>query len=213
MSKLRVNNFAISIDGYGAGPDQSQQNPLGKRGTELHEWFYGTRTFQTMFGKGTGSTGIDDEFAAFGMSNLGAWILGRNMFAPTRGDWQYDNWKGWWGTNPPYHVPAFVLTHYAREPLEMDGGTTFYFVTDGIESALRQARAAAGDKDVRVGGGANVIRQYLQAELIDSLHLVQSPILLGSGESLFQGLDFPALGYSVKETEPSPHAMHIVLER
>ena len=213
MSKLRVDNFAISLDGYGAGPDQSLQNPLGKGGTDLHQWFYGTRTFQRLFGNGDGSTGIDDDFAARGMSNLGAWILGRNMFAPTRGPWQDDNWKGWWGPNPPYHVPVFVLTHHAREPLVMEGGTTFYFVTDGIESALQQARAAAGDKDVRIGGGTSSIRQYLQAGLIDRLHLVQSPVLLGSGESLLQGLDLPALGYTVKEAVPSPHAMHLVLTK
>jgi dihydrofolate reductase len=213
MTRLRVDNFAISLDGYGAGPDQSLQNPLGKRGEELHRWFYGTRTFQTMFGNGEGSAGIDDQFAARGMSNVGAWILGRNMFTPSRGAWPDDGWKGWWGANPPYHVPVFVVTHHARKPLEMEGGTTFYFVTDGIESALRQARAAAGDKDVRVGGGTNLIRQYLQAGLIDSMHLVQSPTLLGGGENLLQGLDLLALGYSVKEAVPSPHAMHVVMEK
>lgn len=213
MSKLRVDNFAISLDGYGAGPDQSLQDPLGKGGTGLHGWFYGMRTFQRMFGNGEGSTGIDDEFAARGMSNVGAWILGRNMFAPTRGAWRDDNWKGWWGPNPPYHVPVFVLTQHARKPLEMEGGTTFYFVTNGIESALRQARAAAGAQDVRVGGGVDIIRQYLQARLIDSLHLVQSPVLLGGGQNLLKGIDLPALGYAVKEAVPSPHAMHLVLAK
>ncbi len=213
MGQLRVDNFAISMDGYGAGPDQSLQDPLGKGGTGLHKWFYGTRTFANMFGNGEGSTGIDNDFAERGMSNVGAWILGRNMFATSRGPWPDDNWKGWWGPNPPYHVPVFVLTHYARPPLEMEGGTTFHFVTDGIESALRQARAAAGAKDVRVGGGTNLIRQYLQAQLIDVLHLVQSPILLGSGENLLRDLDLTALGYTVKEAVPSPHAMHMVLSR
>jgi dihydrofolate reductase len=213
MSKLRVDNFAISIDGYGAGPDQSLENPLGKGGEDLHRWFYDTRTFQRMFGNGEGRTDIDDDFAARGMSNLGAWILGRNMFSPMRGAWPDDNWKGWWGSNPPYHVPVFVLTHHAREPLVMEGGTTFYFVTDGIESALRQARAAAGGKDVRVGGGVNVIRQYLQAGLIDSMHLVQSKALLGSGEHLLQGLNLPALGFKIQEAVTSQHAMHVVLEK
>jgi dihydrofolate reductase len=213
MSKLRVDNFAISIDGYGAGPDQSLENPLGKGGEDLHRWFYDTRTFQRMFGNGEGRTDIDDDFAARGMSNLGAWILGRNMFSPMRGAWPDDNWKGWWGSNPPYHVPVFVLTHHARWPLVMEGGTTFYFVTDGIESALRQARAAAGGKDVRVGGGVNVIRQYLQAGLIDSMHLVQSKALLGSGEHLLQGLNLPALGFKIQEAVTSQHAMHVVLEK
>ena len=213
MSKLRVDNFAISLDGYGAGPDQSLQNPLGKGGTDLHNWFYGTQTFQKMFGNGVGSTGIDDEFAARGMSNVGAWILGRNMFSLSRGPWTDDGWKGWWGANPPYHVPVFILTHHARAPLVMEGGTTFYFVTGGIESALQQARAAAGEKDVRIGGGVNVVRQYLQAGHIDSLHLVQSSAVLGGGEHLLQGINMKALGYTVKESVTSPHALHVVLAK
>jgi len=213
MSKVRVAAFGVSLDGYGAGPDQSLDNPLGRRGAELHEWFYPTRTFQRLYGKAEGATGIDEDFAARAMDGLGAWILGRNMFGPVRGPWPDDSWKGWWGEEPPYHVPVFVLTHYARPPLEMKGGTTFHFVTDGIRAALDRAREAAGDKDVRIGGGAETIRQYLETGLIDEMHLAIAPILLGRGEPLFAGLDLPALGYEVTEHVPSEAATHVVLTR
>jgi len=213
MSKVRVAAFGVSLDGYGAGPDQSLDNPLGRRGAELHEWFYPTRTFQRLYGKAEGATGIDEDFAARAMDGLGAWILGRNMFGPVRGPWPDDSWKGWWGEEPPYHVPVFVLTHHPRPPLEMKGGTTFHFVTDGIEAALERARAAAGERDVRIGGGAATIRQYLAAGLIDELHLAIAPILLGRGERLFEDLDLPALGLEVTEHAPSEKATHVVLTR
>ena len=214
MPKLRVHAFAISLDGYGAGPDQDLDNPLGRGGTALHEWFYPTRTFQRMlFGRDEGTTGIDDDFAARGLENIGAWILGRNMFGPVRGPWPDDSWRGWWGENPPYNGPVFVLTHHARPPLEMEGGTVFHFVTDGIEAALARARQAAGGRDVRVGGGAATIRQYLAARLIDRMHVVVSPVLLGAGELLFTGLDMPRLGYAVTEHVPSQKATHIVLTK
>jgi dihydrofolate reductase len=211
MTKLRVNAFSVSIDGFGAGPHQGLDNPLGVGGESLHNWLFPTRTFQTMYGKGEGTTGIDDEFAARAMTNLGAWILGRNMFGPIRGPWPDDKWKGWWGDNPPYHVPVFVLTHHARAPVTMAGGTTFHFVTDGINAALKRAREAAGGKDIRIGGGAAVIRQYLDAGLIDEMHLAISPVLLGAGEPLFRDIDLPALGYNVTEHVPAEAAMHVVL--
>ncbi|MCZ7656374.1 MAG: dihydrofolate reductase family protein [Xanthobacteraceae bacterium] len=213
MSRLRVAAFAVSLDGYGAGPAQDLDNPLGRRGTRLHEWFYPTRTFRRMFGGEEGTTGIDDDFAVQSMENIGAWILGRNMFGPVRGPWPDESWRGWWGENPPYHVPAFVLTHHPRPPLEMQGGTVFHFVTDGIEAALARARAAAGDRDVRVGGGPATIRQYLSARLVDELHLVVAPVLLGAGEPLFAGFDLPALGYEVVRQVPSEAALHVVLAR
>jgi dihydrofolate reductase len=213
MSKLRVHAFTISLDGYGAGPDQSLKNPLGVGGEELHEWFIPTRTFQKYYGKDSGTTGIDDDFAARAVENLGAWILGRNMFGPVRGPWPDDQWKGWWGDNPPYRVPVFVLTHHARAPVTMEGGTTFHFVTDGIEAALERAREAAGGKDVRVGGGAATVRQYLQAGLVDEMHVAISPLLLGSGESLFAGLDLPALGYERTEHVPTEKATHVVIKK
>ncbi len=213
MSKLRVNNFAISLDGYGAGPNQDRDNPLGVGGEALHEWFFPTRTFRQMFGQSDGETGIDDDFAARGMANLGAWILGRNMFGPVRGEWPDDSWKGWWGDNPPYHVPVFVLTQHAREPIAMEGGTTFHFVTEGIHAALDRARAAADGRDVRIGGGAATIRQYLTAGLIDEMHIVISPVLLGAGEHLFSGIDLPRLGYRCTEHVPSPKATHVVLSK
>lgn len=213
MSKLRVACFAISLDGYGAGPRQSLENPLGEGGMGLHQWFFPTKTFQaTVLGKDGGETGLDDDFARRGMENLGAWILGRNMFSPGRGAWD-ETWKGWWGDNPPYHVPVFVLTHHAREPIEMEGGTVFHFVTGGIDEALMRAKDAAGAKDVRIGGGAATIRQYVQARLVDELHLVVSPVLLGSGEHLLSGLDLVALGYRVAEQAMSNSAMHVRLER
>jgi dihydrofolate reductase len=213
MGRIRVSAFAVSIDGFGAGPDQSLEHPLGRRGNELHEWFYPTRTFQRMQGKDSGATGTDEEFAARSMANVGAWILGRNMFGPVRGPWPDETWRGWWGENPPYHVPTFVLTHHERPPLAMEGGTVFHFVTGGIGEALDRARDAAGDKDVRIGGGADTIRQYLAGRLVDELHLVVAPILLGAGEPLFAGLDLPALGYQVSEQVAGERAMHVLLTR
>lgn len=213
MSRLSVRAFAISIDGYGAGPDQSVKDPLGVGGEALHEWFFPTRTFRRMSGKEDGETGIDEDFAARSFENVGAWIMGRNMFSPSRGPWPDDGWKGWWGDNPPYHVPVFVLTHHARAPITMQGGTTFHFVTDGIESALAQARAAAGGKDIRIGGGVTTVRQYLRARLIDEMHVAISPLLLGRGESLFAGIDLPALGYACTEHVSSPAAMHLTIAK
>ena len=213
MAKLRVSAFGLSIDGFGAGPDQSLDNPLGVGGEGLHNWFFPTRTFQKMFGGGEGTTGVDDEFATQAMSNLGAWILGRNMFGPIRGPWPDDNWKGWWGEEPPYHTPVFVLTHHPRPPLPMKGGTTFHFVTDGIHDALERAKAAAHGKDIRVGGGAATIRQYLRAGLIDEMHLAISPVLLGSGEKLLDGIDLPAQGFSCAKHVTTPNAMHLVLTK
>ena len=213
MSKLRVHAFAISLDGYGAGPDQGLDHPLGKGGAGLHEWFYPTRTFQRMFGKDQGTTGVDDEFAARGFAGIGAWILGRNMFGPVRGPWPDKSWKGWWGKNPPYHVPVYVLTHHPRPSVEMEGGTVFHFVTDGIDDALERAREAARGKDVRVGGGATVIRQYLNARLIDRMHVVVSPVLLGGGEALFADIDLPSLGYGVTEHVVSEKAAHMVIAK
>ena len=214
MSRLRVNCFTISLDGYGAGPDQDEQNPLGTGGMDLHQWFRPTRTFQAMLGDASkGTTGIDEDFARKGTEQVGAWILGRNMFGPIRGDWPDEAWRGWWGDSPPYHVPVFVLTHYARKPLEMAGGTTFHFVTGGSEEALRRAREAAGSLDVRVGGGVETIRQYLRAQQIDDMHLAISPVLLGSGEHLLHGLNLAALGYRVTGHVPSEKATHVTIER
>jgi dihydrofolate reductase len=213
MPKLRVHAFSISLDGYGAGPDQSPASPLGVGGESLHTWFVGTRTFQQVFGRKGGTTGVDDDFAARGFANIGAEIMGRNMFGPIRGPWPDDAWKGWWGDNPPYHCPVFVLTHHARAPLEMDGGTTFHFVTDGIHAALDRAREAAGDRDIRLGGGVATIRQYLSEGLVDEMHLAISPVLLGSGEHLLGGIDMPKLGYACAEHVPTPKATHVVLKR
>jgi dihydrofolate reductase len=213
MSKLRVNCFALSLDGYGAGPRQSRDNPLGVVGEALHKWLTQTRTFKSMFGGKEGTTGVDDDFARRGTENLGAWILGRNMFSPIRGAWPDEEWKGWWGKNPPYHVPVFVLTHHPRRSFEMEGGTTFHFVTEGIEEALRRAKEAAGSKDIRVGGGVETIRQYLRARLVDEMHFAITPVLLGSGEHLMSGLDLPGLGYRITEQVPSEGALHVVLER
>jgi dihydrofolate reductase len=213
MSKVKVACFGMSVDGFGAGPRQSLDNPLGVGGPSLMQWFFPTRTFQRMHGGGEGETGVDEDFAARSFVDVGAWILGRNMFGPVRGPWPDDAWKGWWGDEPPYHVPAFVLTHHAREPLEMQGGTTFHFVTEGIHAALDAARKAAGDRDVRIGGGVATVRQYLQAGLVDELHLALSPTLLGQGEALLSGLDLPALGFSCTEHRASAHAMHVVLSR
>lgn len=211
MSKVKVAAFSISLDGYGAGVDQSLENPLGVRGGELHEWIYPTKMFHQMQGKEGGSEGVDNDFAMKSFDNLGAWILGRNMFGPIRGPWPDGEWKGWWGDTPPYHVPVFVLTNYEREPLEMKGGTTFYFVTDGIESALDKARKAANGKDIRIGGGASTIRQVLQAGQMDEMHLAMSPVLLGKGEHLFSGMDLPKLGFKSPEMTHGEKAIHVKL--
>jgi dihydrofolate reductase len=213
MTKLRVHSFSISIDGYGAGPNQDLDNPLGVGGVALHEWVFATRTFQKMFGSEGGATGVDDDLAARGFSNIGAWIIGRNMFGPIRGAWPDAQWKGWWGENPPYHVPVFVLSHYPRESIEMAGGTTFHFVTDGIQTALKRAKESANGQDVRLGGGVATIQQYLRAGLIDEIHLALAPALLGSGEHLFAGLDAVALGYRCSEHVSTAHAAHFVLTR
>ena len=213
MARVRVAGFSVSLDGFGAGPEQSLHDPLGKRGKELHNWFFGTRTFRSMFGDGGGSDGVDERFAHRSMDGFGAFILGRNMFGPVRGDWPDDSWKGWWGDNPPYHAPTFILTHHPHAPIVMEGGTTFHFVTDGIHAALGRAREAAGAQDVKIGGGVSTVRQYLQAGLIDDLHVAFSPVLLGRGEALFAGLDLPALGYRVVESTPTELATHVVFGR
>jgi dihydrofolate reductase len=212
--QLRVQSFALSLDGYGAGPNQDLQNPLGVRGPELMEWFFQTEVWKRMHGlPGEGEKGIDNGFAERGFQNIGAWILGRNMFGPVRGPWPDESWKGWWGDEPPYHVPVFVLTHHARRPLEMAGGTVFHFVTDGIRAALERARAAAGGRDVRLGGGAATIRQYLQGGLIDEMHLALRPVLLGAGEHLMGGLDLRSLGYECAEWVAGERAVHAVLRK
>jgi dihydrofolate reductase len=213
MSKLRVNCFSVSLDGFGAGPNQSLNEPLGVGGEALHEWIIPTRTFQALSGKSEGTTGPDNDFAARGFENAGAWILGRNMFGPVRGEWPDDSWKGWWGDNPPYHTDVFVLTHHARKPIEMEGGTTFHFVTDGIQSALDKAKAAAKGKDVRLGGGSAAIRQYLQAGLVDEMHIAVSPVLLGSGEHLLNGINLLALGFARTEYVHTASAAHYVLTK
>jgi dihydrofolate reductase len=211
MAKVRVSGFSLSLDGFGAGPEQSLNDPMGKRGMELHQWALGTQTFQAMFGKGGGSTGVDNTYAARAMSGFGAFILGRNMFGPVRGDWPDDSWKGWWGNNPPYHTPTFILTHYARDPIVMEGGTTFHFVTEGIEAALEKARMAAGEQDVKIGGGVSTVRQYLQAGLIDELHVAVAPVVLGRGEAMFRDIDLPGLGFRVTEHVATEFATHVVL--
>ena len=212
-TKVRVASFSISLDGYGAAADQSLDNPMGVGGLAMHGWAFETKTFRTMFGKEGGGTGVDEEFAARGFENIGAWILGRNMFGPVRGSWGDESWKGWWGDTPPYHVPVFVLTHYERPPLEMKGGTTFYFVTDGIEEAAKRAAAAAGGKDVRIGGGVSTAQQYLKAGEIDEMHLVMSPVLLGAGEKFFGSLDLVKMGFRVARHVMSERVMHVVMER
>jgi dihydrofolate reductase len=213
MPKLRVQSFAISLDGYGAGPNQDLQNPLGVRGPELMDWFFPTRLWRQMQGMGEGEAGVDNRMAEKGFNGIGAWILGRNLFGPVRGPWPDGSWKGWWGDEPPYHTPVFVLTHHPRAPLTMAGGTEFRFVTEGIHAALDQAKAAAGNLDVRVGGGVSTVRQYLSAGLIDELHLAVRPVLLGKGESLFQGLDLPALGYECAESIAGERATHMILRK
>jgi dihydrofolate reductase len=214
MPKLRVESFTISLDGFGAGPDQDINNPLGVGGASLHAWAIPTRTFQkNLFGNVDGETGIDEDFAARGFENIGAWILGRNMFGPVRGPWPDESWRGWWGENPVYRAPVFVLTNHARAPLVMEGGTTFHFVTEGIAVALARASDAAEGKDVRVGGGVNVIQQYLRQRLIDEMHIAISPVLLGSGERLFAGVNLPALGYACTKHQSTALATHVVLTR
>lgn len=221
MSKLRVNALGISVDGFSAGPDQSLENPMGVGGMALHQWVLGTRTFQRLhadfagplIGDQPGRVDADDAFAARGFENIGAWILGRNMFGPVRGPWVDETWKGWWGTNPPYHVPVFVLTHHARAPITMEGGTVFHFVVDGPEAALERARQAAGGKDVRLGGGAATIRQFLSAGLVDELHLAIAPVVLGRGEPLLAGIDLARLGYRCTEHVATANALHVVLAR
>lgn len=213
MTKLVVKSFAVSLDGYGAGPAQSLDHPLGVRGPELMQWFFPTRTWRAMQGLEGGETGVDDGFAAQGMRGNGAWILGRNMFGPVRGPWPDEDWKGWWGEEPPYRVPVFVLTHHARAPLPMKGGTVFHFVTGGIHAALERARDAAGGLDVRLGGGVATVRQYLRAGLVDELHLAVSPVLLGRGESLFRDLDLHELGYACDKTVAGERATHVIVRR
>jgi dihydrofolate reductase len=214
MTKLRVESFAISLDGYGAGPGQSLEHPLGVGGESLHEWAFATRTFQKrVLGTDGGATGTDDDFVARGFRNVGAWILGRNMFGPLRGPWSDDTWKGWWGDDPPYHTPVFVLTHHARASIRMDGGTTFHFVTDGIHEALERARKAANGQDVRLGGGVATIKQYVRARLIDEMHIAIAPILLGSGENLLADIDLPSLGYGCVEHVGTPRATHVIIRK
>jgi dihydrofolate reductase len=213
MTRVRVESFSISVDGYGAGPDQSVEHPLGVGGEALHEWVVSTSSWRQSHGMEGGAGGIDDEFAARAVANIGAWILGRNMFGPIRGSWRDMSWKGWWGKNPPYHVPVFVLTHHARPPIEMEGNTTFHFVTGGIHEALELARKAASGRDVRIGGGANTIQQYLRAGLIDEMHIAIAPAVLGRGERLFEGVDLRALGYQCAQFAGSEKATHVVLRR
>jgi len=213
MSKVRVESFAVSIDGYGAGPNQDLQNPLGVRGPELMDWFFNTRVWQKMHGQPGGETGIDNEIARQAFVGIGAWILGRNMFGPIRGPWPDENWKGWWGEEPPYHTPVFVLTHHPRAPFKMRGGTEFHFVTDGIESVLERARKAAGNLDVRIGGGVSTVRQFLQGGLIDEMHLALRPVLMGTGEHLWHGLDLHALGYECTHTRLGERATHLFFKR
>jgi dihydrofolate reductase len=213
VSKLCVRSFALSIEGYGAGAGQDLQNPLGLRGPELMEWFFNTRAWRSMHGQSGGESGIDNGMAEQGFQGIGAWILGRNMFGPVRGPWPDESWRGWWGEEPPYHTPVFVLTHHARAPLKMQGGTEFHFVTTGIADALERARTAAGGRDVRLGGGVSTIRQYLEARLIDELHLVLRPVLLGSGEHLLQGIDMRALGYECTKSVMGERGLHVFLSR
>lgn len=213
MGIVRAAGFSVSLDGFGAGAEQSLQDPLGRRGPELHGWLTGTKMFKTMVGQSGGSEGLDNDFANRQMTGFGAFILGRNMFGPVRGEWPDDSWTGWWGHNPPFHAPTFILTRHARKPIEMAGGTTFYFVTDGIHAALERARDAAGALDVKIGGGVSTLRQYLQAGIIDHMHFALAPVVLGRGEALFPGLDLPALGYRVKSVTPTELAIHYELAR
>jgi dihydrofolate reductase len=213
MSKVKALGFSVSMDGFGAGPNQSIDNPLGIRGMEVHNWMFPTKAFQKMIGKDGGTEGTDNALIENSFENVGAWIMGRNMFGPVRGEWENEDWKGWWGEEPPYHVPVFILTHYARDPIKMKGGTVFYFVTGGIELALEQAKKAADGKDIRIGGGVSTIRQFLQAGYIDEIRLAFSPIFLGSGEHLFSGIDLPALGFTQTQKVNGEGAMHITLTK
>ena len=213
MSKVRVEAFTISADGYGAGPDQSLENPLGVGGLEIHKWFRPTNTFQQMVMGKSGETGVDDDFAKRGFAGVGAHIMGRNMFGPVRGEWPDDSWQGWWGNNPPYHTPVFVLTNHPRESIVMEGGTTFHFITGGIHEAMDRAQEAAGDLDIRISGGVSTVRQYLEAGMVDEMHLVISPVLLGAGENLFFGLDLAKLGYQVVESVSTKLATHLIVSR
>jgi len=217
MGIVKVSSIGVSIDGFSAGPAQSVDHPLGVGGMALMEWVFPTRTFQAMHGGGGGGgggdTGVDEDFAARGFAGVGAWILGRNMFGPVRGPWPDDDWKGWWGPNPPYHVPVFVLSHHARAPLVMEGGTTFHFVTGGIHEALARATQAAAGRDVRIGGGVATIRQYLQAGLVDEMHLALGPALLGRGEALLAGIDLPSLGFECSERVAGNRVLHVVLSK
>jgi dihydrofolate reductase len=214
MQKLRIESFAISIDGFGAGPQQSLENPMGIRGTDLQKWFFPTKTFQlNVMGNSKGTTGIDNDIAAKGFSNIGAWIMGRNMFGPIRGPWEDESWKGWWGDNPPYHFPVFILTNHPRKSIEMKGGTVFHFITEGIHHALEKAFEAAKGKDVRLVGGVNVIRQYLEAKLVDEMHIVLSPVILGSGENLLSNINLISLGYKCTEYKTSENAIHVILKK
>jgi dihydrofolate reductase len=213
MNRLEVRSFSISLDGYGAGPGQSFDEPLGTGGESLHEWMFATRTWARLQGRDGGETGVDDDYAARGFADVGAWIMGRNMFGPIRGPWPDESWQGWWGDEPPYHCPVFVLTHHARPPLAMAGGTTFHFVTDGIEAALERARTAAGDRDIRLGGGVATVRAYLAASLLEELHIAVAPVFLGRGEALWHGLDLPALGYRLAASEAGERATHLTIAR
>lgn len=213
MSKVKVAAFSVSLDGFAAGPDQSIENPLGRRGEELHGWVFPTQMFQKMYGKGKGTEGTDNDFAERSFENIGGWIMGRNMFGPVRGRWPDEEWKGWWGENPPYHVPVFVLTNHPRASLTMKGGTVFHFITDGIEAALERARSAANGKDIRIGGGTSTVRQFLRAGLIDEMHLAFSPVFLGSGENLFAGIDLLQFGFNEKETRQGKGALHVILKK
>ncbi len=211
--KVKVAGFGVSLDGFAAGTEQSLDHPLGRCGNELFQWYFPTRTFRAMHGQEGGDTGLDDDFAKRSMEGFGAFILGRNMFGPIRGNWPNDDWKGWWGDNPPYHAPTFVLTHHFREPIEMLGGTAFYFVTGGIEVALQQAKEAAGAKDIKIGGGVETVRQYIQAGHVDEIHVALAPVVLGQGEALFTGIDLRDLGYRIMEHVVTDRATHIVLAR
>lgn len=213
MQKLRVESFSLSIDGFGAGPNQNIDTPLGEGGIDIHQWAFATKTFRQNMNENGGTTGVDNNFVARGFTNIGAWILGRNMFGPIRGPWPDEEWKGWWGENPPYHVPVFVLTHHERQPIEMEGGTTFYFVTEGIRAALDRAFEAADDKDVRLGGGVNTIQQYLKAKLIDEMHIAISPVLLGTGEGLFSGINLVSLGYKCTDYVTTDNATHVIIKK
>jgi dihydrofolate reductase len=213
MNKLKVMGFTLSVDGFGAGPDQDIENPLGVGAQGLHKWLLGTKTFQSLHGGTDGRGGVDDEFAALGFENIGAWIMGRNMFGPVRGPWPDESWRGWWGESPPYHVPVFVLTHHTRRPLEMEGGNIFHFVTGGIDEALARAKEAAKGKDIRLGGGAATIRQYLERGLIDEMHLVLSPVILGRGENLLEGMDLKKLGFRISKSQTTENGMHVIISK